>query len=378
VMLTAQPTISPQLPSIIVKDDTTIYEVKESCCPMVIASPSPSTSDSPVDELFGQKKFLYIALQLAVDNFKNGGKACGTVVIQNGVVIATAANTEHLTNDPTAHDGINAIRAACVKLQSNVLTGCDIYCSYHPCPMCLAAISLAKPNRLFYSYTTTDSDAVQSTLPTYRIIDDTGLAPEAFSPMSKSLSGAKLLEDQFITLELTTPTQDMIEGYGTLIAPLSLDCNQISIPFYKGSVKEGKNYDFECTPPAVCRSAQISKREVSEVVWLERHVRMTQLFMGLGNSPYIMVLGKPTENNLPDLSSVRAFLFPSGTGVILQKGTWHDFPMSAGPTVSVLTFNSAEVVEALTSMSAPMEMDFGDVFKVNVLDRLHIRLKVNV
>ena len=58
-----------------------------------------------------------------------------------------------ISNDPTAHAEIQAIRNACRILKSFQLTGCDIYSSCEPCPMCLGAIYWARPDRLFYANT---------------------------------------------------------------------------------------------------------------------------------------------------------------------------------------------------------------------------------
>lgn len=69
------------------------------------------------------------------------------------------------------------------------------------------------------------------------------------------------------------------------------------------------------------------------------------------------------------------YFFCVGCGVILHKGTWHDFPVSLGNPVTVLTFNSAEVVEALAAMPAPDEMlGQGDVYKINLQKRLGTKI----
>lgn len=142
----------------------------------------------------------------------------------------------------------------------------------------------------------------------------------------------------------------------------------LTIPFYKGSVEEGMNLPFECTGSAVIRTARISKR-APEITWLERHMNMTQLFVGLGSEPFAMILCKPNhdqDKKLPDLDTARCFVFPAGHGIMIHKGTWHDFPLSVGNPVTVLTANSPEVVEALASMGEPKEMNHGDVYKIDI------------
>ena len=67
-----------------------------------------------------------------------------------GALIAAAGNRTRESHDPTAHAEVLAIRAACAKLGSERLTGCDLYVTLEPCPMCAAAISFARIRRLYY------------------------------------------------------------------------------------------------------------------------------------------------------------------------------------------------------------------------------------
>ena len=68
----------------------------------------------------------------------------------DGALIAAAGNRTREFSDPTAHAEVLAIRAACAKLRSERLTGCDLYVTLEPCPMCAAAISFARIRRLYY------------------------------------------------------------------------------------------------------------------------------------------------------------------------------------------------------------------------------------
>ncbi len=74
----------------------------------------------------------------------------GAVIVREGVVIAAAGNRTRELNDPTAHAEVLAIRAACAALGQERLTGCDLYVTLEPCPMCAAAISNARIGRLYY------------------------------------------------------------------------------------------------------------------------------------------------------------------------------------------------------------------------------------
>lgn len=69
----------------------------------------------------------------------------------DGQIIARAGNRTREFSDPTAHAEILAIREACTRLGSERLTGCDLYVSLEPCPMCAAAISFARIRRLYFA-----------------------------------------------------------------------------------------------------------------------------------------------------------------------------------------------------------------------------------
>lgn len=77
----------------------------------------------------------------------------GAAVVKDGRVIAVAHNRPRALRDPTAHAEILAIRAACIVLDDERLSGCDLYVTLEPCPMCAGAISFARIRRLYYSAT---------------------------------------------------------------------------------------------------------------------------------------------------------------------------------------------------------------------------------
>ena len=90
----------------------------------------------------------------------NRGMPFGAVIVRDGEVIAEAHNTVTSENDPTAHAEMNAIRAACAKLGTFRLEGCEIYASGEPCPMCLAAIYWARLDRIYYANRQEDANRV--------------------------------------------------------------------------------------------------------------------------------------------------------------------------------------------------------------------------
>ena len=104
--------------------------------------------------------FMRQAIELAVDNVKCGGGPFGAVIVRDGKVVATGVNRVTANNDPTAHAEVSAIRAACTKLGTFDLSGCVIYTSCEPCPMCLGAIYWAHIDKIYYGANQHDAAAV--------------------------------------------------------------------------------------------------------------------------------------------------------------------------------------------------------------------------
>ena len=104
--------------------------------------------------------FMRQAIELAVENIKNGGGPFGAVIVKDGAVVATGANRVTANNDPTAHAEVCAIRAACTKLGTFDLSGCVIYTSCEPCPMCLGAIYWAHIDKIYYGANQLDAASV--------------------------------------------------------------------------------------------------------------------------------------------------------------------------------------------------------------------------
>lgn len=107
-----------------------------------------------------KKYFMQKAIDLSIKNIDKGGGPFGAVIVKDGVIVSESANSVTQDNDPTAHAEINAIRAAGKKLGNFDLSGCEIYSSCEPCPMCLGAIYWAKLDKLYYGNTKTDADKI--------------------------------------------------------------------------------------------------------------------------------------------------------------------------------------------------------------------------
>ncbi len=106
------------------------------------------------------EKFMRLAIEKSLESVDNGGGPFGAVVVKDGEVVAVASNSVTLDNDPTAHAEVNAIRMACKKLGTFDLSGCEIYASCEPCPMCLASIYWARIGKLYYANTKVDADKI--------------------------------------------------------------------------------------------------------------------------------------------------------------------------------------------------------------------------
>ncbi|MEB3338872.1 MAG: nucleoside deaminase [Leptolyngbyaceae bacterium] len=103
-------------------------------------------------------QFMAEAIALSLNSIRSGrGGPFGAVVVKDGEIVARGSNQVTSTNDPTAHAEVVAIREACKTLKSFQLTGCEIYTSCEPCPMCLGAIYWARPDRVYYANTKVDA-----------------------------------------------------------------------------------------------------------------------------------------------------------------------------------------------------------------------------
>lgn len=106
------------------------------------------------------ERFMRMAIESATENVRTGaGGPFACLIVRSGQVIATGTNRVTTSNDPTAHAEIVAIREACRVTDDFQLTGCDIYASCEPCPMCLGAIYWARAGRIFYAGTAADAAA---------------------------------------------------------------------------------------------------------------------------------------------------------------------------------------------------------------------------
>ena len=134
------------------------------------------------------------AIALALENVRSGsGGPFAALIVKENRVIAEGTNRVTSTNDPTAHAEIVAIREACRVLADFQLTGCDLYTTCEPCPMCLGAIYWARPARIFYAANAADAAAAG--------FDDAFIYDELkIPPAARRIAMTQLLHDDSLRI----------------------------------------------------------------------------------------------------------------------------------------------------------------------------------
>jgi tRNA(Arg) A34 adenosine deaminase TadA len=106
-------------------------------------------------------KYMEVAKNLSEENLKtNAGGPFGACIVKDGKIIGQGANQVLKNNDPTAHAEIVAIRDACKNINSYDLSGCILYTSCFPCPMCISAIIWSNIKTVYYGNTAKDAEEI--------------------------------------------------------------------------------------------------------------------------------------------------------------------------------------------------------------------------
>jgi tRNA(Arg) A34 adenosine deaminase TadA len=103
------------------------------------------------------EKFMLAAIKKTRDGIKKGQTPFGACIVKKGRILSCTYNTVWKDNDITAHAEVNAIRQACKKLKTVDLTGCSIYSTCEPCPMCFSAIQWARIPKIYYGASIADA-----------------------------------------------------------------------------------------------------------------------------------------------------------------------------------------------------------------------------
>lgn len=130
------------------------------------------------------------AIRLGLDGMRAGmGGPFGCVIVKEGQILARGFNQVLKQKDPTAHAEMVAIRIACRALDSYQLTGCDLYTSCEPCPMCFGAIYWSRPARVLYANTRDDAAAID--------FDDEFIYEQLAKPIDqRSIPMTQMLRDE--------------------------------------------------------------------------------------------------------------------------------------------------------------------------------------
>ena len=107
-----------------------------------------------------RKEFMKRAIKLSLESVNKNGGPFGCIIVKDNKIVAEGFNKVTSSNDPTAHGEIVAIREACKNLNTFTLTGCELYSSCEPCPMCLSAIYWARIGKIYYANTRDDAKKI--------------------------------------------------------------------------------------------------------------------------------------------------------------------------------------------------------------------------
>jgi tRNA(Arg) A34 adenosine deaminase TadA len=151
------------------------------------------------------EKMMQKAIRLSMKSVAKGGGPFGAVIVKDGKELASGHNKVTETTDPTAHAEIIAIRKAAKKLETFNLSGCEIYTSCEPCPMCLSAIYWARIDKIYYANTKADAKTIG--------FDDSFIYDQMELPEDqRSIPVVKMMRNEAIKVfELWENKEDKIE-----------------------------------------------------------------------------------------------------------------------------------------------------------------------
>lgn len=142
------------------------------------------------------KTFMTRAIELSEKTslVESAGGVFGTVIVQDGQILAEGANRVVAENDPTWHGEMEAIRKACKKQGSFKLRNATLYTSAEPCPMCMAAAYWAGIENIYYA--STNGDALE-----YGDFDDSMIYEELGKPMDeRSIPSRQIMRAEAVTV----------------------------------------------------------------------------------------------------------------------------------------------------------------------------------
>jgi guanine deaminase len=137
---------------------------------------------------------MQAAIRLGAEGVsQNRGGPFGCVIVRDGQIIGRGENRVTSENDPTAHAEVVAIRDACHRLGVFHLTGCDLYTTCEPCPMCLSAIYWARIDRYYFGCTAADAAAIE-------FADDFIRRELSVPPQARTIPALPLMRDECLAV----------------------------------------------------------------------------------------------------------------------------------------------------------------------------------
>ena len=143
-------------------------------------------------DILESEMWMQKTIRLAAENAASGkGGPFACLIVKDGQLVASGTNVVTAINDPTAHAEVVAIRNACREIGSFQLTGCVLYTSCEPCPMCLGAIYWARPEAVYFAGS--KADAADAGFDDQFIYDEIAQPPETRSIRFQKILGAEAL-----------------------------------------------------------------------------------------------------------------------------------------------------------------------------------------
>lgn len=175
-------------------------------------------------------------------------------------------------------------------------------------------------------------------------------------------------EVEIVTLKVEAASAEALAPFGWILGRAS-GAAAVPVDFYKGAVQMSYPGRFACDHPVDVTLASLDPRP-GEVRYMERHAQHTQCFLPLGGKPFVAVMAPPSDGELPDPSSIRAFRFDGSAGFAMHRGTWHEFPFALEAGTDIIVILSSQTGYDLKAKDAITEEAHGpDLDKKDIVAR---------
>ena len=180
------------------------------------------------------------------------------------------------------------------------------------------------------------------------------------------------------TINLETATPEALEEFGQILGP-NENIAPMPIDFYNGTVKVRRVVDFISDDQTELTLITAQPRP-NEVRWVERHFKHTQTFIPLSGAPFVVVMAPPTTGDeLPELDSIKAFLFDGSAGFTMKIGTWHEFPFVVQDDTNLIVILRKEATDGLVLDNVIQdEAQSPDLDKRDLLHRRNVTFRIEV